>query len=166
MLTKNSPLGLKVQPQLPAGLHLSAHKDILKCFWVFSPHSYDATLNSTSTRHPHFKCLCTPLFLSSVPQSSTYCHNTDLLGQVFMAQMPVIVVNVSPNNSFIVIFFLFVSPSHLYLSVCIFLLHHWGDKRQIKALLPRSACLSRHKAPLCGSLTVCPGPDYSWQRHW
>ncbi len=72
-----------------------------------------------------------------------------------------------PCIDFIVIFLLFVSHSNLNLSLCFSSCFTTEvDKRQIKALLPGFACLSRHTAPLCGSLSVCPGPDYSWQRHW
>lgn len=114
---------------------------------------------------PSSKCPCKPLFLHSVSHISARCDDTNLSRPVFMAHVPATDVCVQ-NNSFIVIFLLFESRSHLYLSL-------WfppcftteGDKRQIKALLPCSVCLSRHKAPLCGCLSVCPGPDYSWQRH-
>lgn len=87
-------------------------------------------------------------------------------GQSLWLTSPSLVFMFTQNNSFIVIFLMFVFCCHLYLFLCFpSCFATEGDKRQMKPQLSCSARLSMHKAPLCGSLSVCPGPDCSWQRH-
>lgn len=79
ILTKQSPLGLKIQPQYPccaSSVYPVTHIDTGKYFWAFCPRSYDATLGSISKEDtPTSKRPCKTLF-SSAPQFHLLRHKS------------------------------------------------------------------------------------------
>lgn len=116
VLTKYSPLGLKVEPPVPAVLCPSSlsHLKTRESTFELSPHVHVMQLLAQLLKDiSTSKCpckLCSLLLCFKFPLI--------VMTQISCGQShtPVIVVHVYLNNSFTVISLLFVSHSHLYLS--------------------------------------------------